>query len=239
MIRIALCDDDATFLCNLHQEIERWYKLNATDEVIAITEFISSSYLSQSLHEGRSFDLFLLDIEMPNIDGLSLGNQVRELMPTAIIIFLTSHTRFAPEGYKSRALRYVYKLNWKEQLPEALSAARAEFLRMENESLAVFHYNDALRIPFKEILYVRHVLRHTQIATENDQIIKDGRGLKEIHGLLDDPRFIFIERSTFINVDHLRQIKGNEVILRNGLHLPISRQMLAKVKETVNRLWMG
>ena len=86
---------------------------------------------------------------------------------------------------------------------------------------------------------MRHVLRHTQIATENDQIIKDGRGLKEIHGLLDDSRFIFIERSTFINVDHLRQIKGNEVILRNGLHLPISRQMLTKVKETVNRLWMG
>ena len=99
------------------------------------------------------------------------------------------------------------------------------------------HYNDVMRIPYQEIVYIRHVLRSSQIITLDLGIIKDNRGLKAIHEQLNDERFIYIDRSTFVNLDHVRQIKGSEVILRNLERLPISRQMLTKVKYTINCLW--
>ena len=110
-------------------------------------------------------------------------------------------------------------------------------LPMASRFLTVRRYSDMMRIPYQEIVYVHHVLRTSEIATLNLGIIKDNRGLKEIHGQLGDERFIYIDRSTFVNLDHIRQIKGSEVILRNSEHLPISRQMLTKVKYTINRMW--
>lgn len=237
MLRIALCDDDSTFMRKLHQKIVKWYQESGNSENISITEFSDSIYLSRTINSGNGFDLFFVDIEMPQLNGLELAERIRTHLPAALIIFLTSHSEFSLEGYKFGALRYIPKLDLARRLPEALDAAQKEFSKLEGQFLIVRHYSDVMRIPYQEIVYVRHVLRISQIVTLNSGIIKDNRGLKAIHEQLNDERFIYIDRSTFVNLDHIRQIKGNEVILRNMEHLPISRQMLTKVKYTINCLW--
>ena len=237
MLRIALCDDDLVFMHELHQEIVKYCQETGYSENISIAEFSDSVYLSRTISSGNSFDLLFVDIEMPQLNGFELAEHIRTHMPAALIIFLTSHNEFSLEGYKFGALRYIPKLDLTRRLPEALSAAQAEFSKLENKFLTVRHYNDVMRIPYQKIVYVRHVLRISQITTLDYGIVKDGRGLKEIHEQLNDERFIYIDRSTFVNLDHVRQIKGNEIILRNMERLPISRQLLTKVKYTINRLW--
>lgn len=237
MLRIALCDDDLDFMRNLHQRIAQWFQDTEQSESIHINEFSDSVYLARTISSGSGFDLFFIDIEMPQLNGLELAEHIRAKLPSAIIIFLTSHSEFSLEGYKFNALRYIPKLDMTRRLPEALGAAQAEFFKSECRSLTVRHYSDVMRVPYQEIVYIRHVLRASQIVTLNLGIIKDGRGLKAIHERLNDERFIFIDRGTFVNLDHVCQIKGSEVIMRNSEHLPISRQMLTKVKYTINCLW--
>lgn len=237
MLRIALCDDDSTFMRKLHQKIVKQYQESGNSENISITEFSDGIYLSRTINGGNGFDLFFIDIEMPHLNGLELAERIRAHLPAALIVFLTSHSEFSLEGYKFGALRYIPKLDLARRLPEALDAAQKEFSKLEGRFQTVRHYSDVMRIPYQEIVYVRHVLRISQIVTLNSGIIKDNRGLKAIHEQLNDERFIYIDRSTFVNLDHIRQIKGNEVILRNMEHLPISRQMLTKVKYTINCLW--
>ena len=230
MLRIALCDDDLSFMHELHQKI---VKCCQEANYVSITEFSDSVYLSRTISSGNSFDLLFVDIEMPQLNGLELAQHIRTHLPAALIVFLTSHSEFSLEGYKFGALRYIPKLDLDRRLPEALVAAQAEFSKLESKFLTV------RRIPYQEIVYVRHVLRISQIITLDLGIVKDNRGLKTIHEQLDDERFIYIDRSTFVNLDHVRQIKGCEVILRNMERLPISRQMLTKVKYTINCLWGG
>lgn len=237
MIRIALCDDDSNDMLRLHQEIVEWYRQNGNNQSVSITEYNDSVYLSSVIKSGDAHDVFFLDVEMPKVNGLQLADQIRNRLPAAIIIFLTSHSEFAPDGYKSRALRYISKLAISQRLPEALEAVQVEFAKLESGCLVVPHYTDALRIPYNEIIYVRHVLRSSQIFTLHQGIVKDNRGLKDIHGIIGDKRFLFINRSTFVNLDFIREIKGNEVILRTGEPLVISRPMLPKVKETIIRMW--
>lgn len=237
MLRIALCDDDSTFVHDLHQKIVKWYQESGNCENISITEFSDSFYLSRTISGGNSFDLFFVDIEMPRLNGLDLAERIRTHLPAALIIFLTAHCEFSLEGYKFGALRYIPKLDLDCRLPEALATAQKEFSKLESKFLTVRHYSDVMRIPYHEIIYVRHVLRISQLVTLDLGIIKDNRGLKTIHEQLHAERFIYIGRSTFVNLDHIRQIKGNEVILRNMEHLSISRQMLTKVKCTINYLW--
>ena len=237
MIRIALCDDNKEDMLQLHQKIIEWYRENSKNQSVSITEYSDSVYLSSVIDAGDSHDVFFLDVEMPKVDGFQLADKIRNKLPAAIIVFLTSHSELAPDGYKYRALRYVSKLVLSQKLPEALEAVQKEFSALESGYLVVPHYTDALRIPYNEILYVQHILRSSQIYTLRQGVIKDNRGLKTIYSVIGDKRFIYIDRSTFVNIDFIRELKGNEIILRTGESLAISRPMLANVKETIVRMW--
>lgn len=237
MIRIALCDDNKEDMLQLHQKIIEWYRENSKNQSVSITEYSDSVYLSSVIDAGDSHDVFFLDVEMPKVDGFQLADKIRNKLPAAIIVFLTSHSELAPDGYKFRALRYVSKLVLSQKLPEALEAVQKEFSALESGYLVVPHYTDALRIPYNEILYVQHILRSSQIYTLRQGVIKDNRGLKTIYSVIGDKRFIYIYRSTFVNIDFIRELKGNEIILRTGESLAISRPMLANVKETIVRMW--
>lgn len=237
MIRIALCDDNKEDMLQLHQKIIEWYRENSKNQSVSITEYSDSVYLSSVIDAGDSHDVFFLDVEMPKVDGFQLADKIRNKLPAAIIVFLTSHSELAPDGYKFRALRYVSKLVLSQKLPEALEAVQKEFSALESGYLVVPHYTDALRIPYNEILYVQHIFRSSQIYTLRQGVIKDNRGLKTIYSVIGDKRFIYIDRSTFVNIDFIRELKGNEIILRTGESLAISRPMLANVKETIVRMW--
>lgn len=237
MIRIALCDDNKEDMLQLHQKNIEWYRENSKNQSVSITEYSDSVYLSSVIDAGDSHDVFFLDVEMPKVDGFQLADKIRNKLPAAIIVFLTSHSELAPDGYKFRALRYVSKLVLSQKLPEALEAVQKEFSALESGYLVVPHYTDALRIPYNEILYVQHILRSSQIYTLRQGVIKDNRGLKTIYSVIGDKRFIYIDRSTFVNIDFIRELKGNEIILRTGESLAISRPMLANVKETIVRMW--
>lgn len=237
MIRIALCDDNKEDMLQLHQKIIEWYRENSKNQSVSITEYSDSVYLSSVIDAGDSHDVFFLDVEMPKVDGFQLADKIRNKLPAAIIVFLTSHSELAPDGYKFRALRYVSKLVLSQKLPEALEAVQKEFSALESGYLVVPHYTDALRIPYNEILYVQHILRSSQIYTLRQGVIKDNRGLKTIYSVIGDKRFIYIDRSTFVNIDFIRELKGNEIILRTGESLATSRPMLANVKETIVRMW--
>lgn len=237
MIRIALCDDNKEDMLQLHQKIIEWYRENSKNQSVSITEYSDSVYLSSVIDAGDSHDVFFLDVEMPKVDGFQLADKIRNKLPAAIIVFLTSHSELAPDGYKFRALRYVSKLVLSQKLPEALEVVQKEFSALESGYLVVPHYTDALRIPYNEILYVQHILRSSQIYTLRQGVIKDSRGLKTIYSVIGDKRFIYIDRSTFVNIDFIRELKGNEIILRTGESLAISRPMLANVKETIVRMW--
>ena len=110
MIRIALCDDNKEDMLQLHQKIIEWYRENSKNQSVSITEYSDSVYLSSVIDAGDSHDVFFLDVEMPKVDGFQLADKIRNKLPAAIIVFLTSHSELAPDGYKFRALRYVSKL---------------------------------------------------------------------------------------------------------------------------------
>lgn len=236
MIRIALCDDDLPFLQHLHQAAGQWF---ADHQIpFSCTDFSSAKLLLDSLQTIR-FDLFFLDIEMPEMDGMQLAKQIRETLPDSVILFLTSHDEFAPDGYRVQALRYLSKQTWKKYLNEALSAAMAQLEKQESGSLAVSHYGNLQRIPYREILYIRHIARYCQIVTRAGKTIQDERGIKKLFEIIGDERFIFIDRGAFINLDYIQRIENGQAVMTNGHSLPISRRLLPQVKLAINRYYGG
>ena len=141
------------------------------------------------------------------------------------------------EGYQVRAFRYLNKMTVKEKLSGVLSAACQEIRKLDARCLSVQRYSDLIRIPFQELVYARHVLRYSEITLASGEKIKDHRSLKELLAQLEGGEFIQTDRGAFVNLDYVRQIKANRVILSTGESLAISRQKLPIVRDTISRTW--
>ena len=90
----------------------------------------------------NSIELAILDIKMPNMNGIELSKRLRAINPDIAIIFLTAYEDFAMDSYRSRAAGYVIKpysaedLSYVENLSYAIESARLLSKRNERKIFA-------------------------------------------------------------------------------------------------------
>ena len=235
MYHVAICDDEIVFIDKISELLQQYAKRKKL--IFQFHIFTDPSSLQDEITDGSVFDIYLLDVEMPGIDGFSLVRRIKGSQPLAPILFLTSHVEMSREGYKVDALRYVSKLSLKDELTEALDAALDETEKSEKKYLTVTYYHDIVRVPYDEILYVQRAMRYLEIHTSRQGIINTGRGIKEVFEKVSDERFVFISRSCFVNLDHVQQLSESFIKMDSDENLPISRKMLPGVKSTILQVW--
>lgn len=231
MFNVSICDDSKYDIDKIKNALGMFSKRKHVE--LSISEFSNPEMLMYEIEDGKIADIFILDVEMPNMDGFELADKIREHTETSIIIFLTSHDEMASMGYKSKALRYVIKLNLERDIEEALDSAIAEISNVNDKTITLHHYNDYWRIAYKDIICVTRISRQLVITTRLLGDITDNRGIKEFFDMLSDNRFLFVDRSCFVNIDYISQIKGYSLKLTDGQILPISRRSLQNVKQTL------
>lgn len=235
MFNVSVCDDSQFDIEKIKNCLSEFSKKEHID--FNISEFSNPEMLIYEVEDGKIADIFILDVEMPNMNGFDLADKIREHTETSVIIFLTSHDEMASMGYKSKALRYVIKLNLERDIKEALESAVAEISSADDKTITLHRYNDYWRIPYKDIICVSRISRQLVITTRLLGEITDNRGIKEFFDTLEDNRFLFIDRSCFVNIDYISRINGFSLKLKDGQVLPISRRSLKNVKQTLLEQW--
>ncbi len=235
MFNVSVCDDSQFDIEKIKNCLSEFSKKEHID--FNISEFSNPEMLMYEVEDGKIADIFILDVEMPNMNGFDLADKIREHTETSVIIFLTSHDEMASMGYKSKALRYVIKLNLERDIEEALESAVAEISSADDKTITLHRYNDYWRIPYKDIICVSRISRQLVITTRLLGEITDNRGIKEFFDTLEDNRFLFIDRSCFVNIDYISRINGFSLKLKDGQVLPISRRSLKNVKQTLLEQW--
>lgn len=104
-MRVAIVEDMDENTAILQTYLERYGKERNTD--IQITSYKDGMEFIAGYH--AVWDLILLDIEMPLLNGMDTARQIRKVDPDVLIIFITCLTQYAIEGYSVRALDYVLK----------------------------------------------------------------------------------------------------------------------------------
>lgn len=118
MLQVGLCDDEPVLLDTLEEKVRRCFSENLI--FAEIQAFTGGQNLLYEAEDGKRFDLLLLDIEMPGMDGLELASRLRQLLPDALLIFITSHVEFALDAYELSTFRYIPKNNMDGRLEHAL-----------------------------------------------------------------------------------------------------------------------
>lgn len=235
MIKITVCDDCESDIMLVRSAIDSYS--NKKRIQFSVNCFSKPDLLLFELQDGKISDIYILDVSMPVKDGFELAKNIREYSTTAIIIFLTSHDDLAVRGYESKALRYVIKLHLEPDLEEALDCAVSEMTDSDNDVITLHRYNDYWRVPYSDIICVNRISRQLVITTDSYGDITDSRGIKQFFDTLNDRRFIFIDRSCFVNIDYISQITGYSLRLKNGMVLPISRRSMQNVKQILLDQW--
>lgn len=235
MINVSVCDDSEYDIKQIQQELEK-YSLKKRLQ-LTINAYSKPESLIYELEDGKISDIFILDVSMPGKDGFQLADEIRKYTSTSVILFLTSHEDMATRGYKSKALRYIIKMNLSRDIEEAMDCAVKELLKMNENTVMLHRYSDYWRIPYSEIISVTRISRQLVIDTSSHGELTDNRGITEFFEILNDSRFLFIDRSCFVNIDYISQISGYSLKLTNGQVLPISRRSLQNVKQTIMKQW--
>ena len=107
MIRIAILDDsdkDRTFISNITNKY--FEHMGIRVEVYAYSK---AEILLIELRENEYYDIFMLDIELPEQSGILVAKETRKYLPESFVIFISNYEEYAMEGYKVRAFRYITK----------------------------------------------------------------------------------------------------------------------------------
>ena len=235
MITVVLCDDNVDELNDLKQMIQA--HLTSIKEECSFRTFSSSKSLEFELEDLGSGDLYILDIDMPEIDGITLAVKIRNLYPHAILFFYTSHIEYATEGYRVEARRYLLKGGNPTYCTEALDYAVQEIHKLRDECVNLAVYRDTINLPIAEIQYVQREGRALAIYTQTQGKISVYESIKSLYQRIGKPYFIFIDRGIFVNIDYIRRTDHNTVSLFNGVTLGMSRNRAMDVKQAISKYW--
>lgn len=231
MLTVGICEDIDKERYYLRRLLEE--DLDARKITYQVFEFSNGNDL---LDDERLslFDLFFLDIEMPNMDGIRLGEKIREVNKAAKIIYVTGH-----KGYLAAALEATHCFLYlrkpitamliNEKLTTILQYMKQKQLKIEitvNKKKTYFHPED--------IYYFEHIGRKTTVFTKYDGILDTSTPLKEIVAKISEAGFAEPHRGYLVSLANVRGIQGDKVILTNNQAIKLSQRKIATFKIQYN-----
>jgi two-component system LytT family response regulator len=184
-------------------------------------------------------DLVFLDIEMPDLDGLSMLERLGNRAPA--VIFVTAYEQYAVRAFGVKALDYLLKPIDRGRFRVALERARehllpdgkplTRLLARSGESFEVVRVDDIDWLEAADNYVKVHALGETHLIRET---------LTRLKSQLDPSRFARIHRSTLVNVERIRSLHplfhGDQmVVLRDGTELTLSRRYRQELEALLGR----
>ena len=215
-MKIAICDDDKNELFHILSLLADYQIQKNTD--FSYKPFESSMELATNAAEER-YDIYLLDVVMPGLNGMELAKEIRSYDKAANIIFLTTSPEFAVESYTVKASNYLIKPIQKDRLFDALDDIMKSNVGVHKVRISEIVYVEALNR--KVIYYLKN----------NEQIVCADKFSSVCDFLLQHPEFILAHRSFLVNMNFIRSIGATDMYLQDGKHIPLAQRRVAEIKK--------
>ncbi|MCS7162052.1 MAG: response regulator transcription factor [Bacteroidia bacterium] len=178
---------------------------------LAITEAPDGEAALRYLQE-QDWDIVLLDIEMPGLDGISLMHAAQSLPNPPVVIFTTAYAEHAVKAFEGGAVDYLLKPFSLERLRQALQRA---FQRLM-ERPSPLSPTGKLALPRREGHIILSLQEIVGVCIEERTLyveVRDGQRhstraytLQELAEKLPQPPFLRIARDALINLDAVREV---------------------------------
>ncbi len=156
-------------------------------------------------------DMIFLDIQMPQMDGMTTAHCIRQADPKVMLIFITALAQYAIEGYSVQAFDYILKpLNADVFEAKLMLALRILNYEAKEDWIDVNTKNGTRRIAVSQITYIE-VANHDILIHTPQQSYRHWGNLKEYEQKLSSLYFARCNTSYLVNMKHISSILGNTV----------------------------
>ena len=173
-------------------------------------------------------DIVFLDIYLKERTGIRTAQILRSFNTSCAIIFVTSSREHAVEAFDVTASHYLIKPVTEEGVREALE--RTPFFKKDRPTIALTIDYTEQRIPIEQIRYVDANGRRCSFHLADGTTLAPYMTMARARELLEPlPVFLSCHRSLLINMDYIRQLTSDGVLLSDGTLLPIATRRTSEV----------
>ena len=229
MFKIAVCDDEQLYLNMSLAMLEQYAEEHEVE--IEANCFAISSELLDRMEAGERYDIYLLDIYMPGVSGMSVATELRSKGVRSPIIFLTSSTEHAVEAFGVDATHYLLKPYTEEHFFSAMNKAVQSISVHAAESIVLKVGGEYQSILIADILYCEAANNYQRLCLKSGGELLVRMTATELYEQLEGfGCFCRCGRAYILNLDHIKKVTANSAVLKNGTELPLPRTVVAPLR---------
>ena len=218
MYRIAVVDDDREFSAKLREYLEQYAKEN--DETFEIEVFYDGAEILKDYTP--RYELILLDIEMPVVNGMEAAQKIREMDESVVLMFITNMAQYAIHGYSVGALDFVMKPISYYPFSMKIKRALKRVQKKEIPTILLTTSDGVKRLKVSQIYYVEiqgHMLHY---YTEEGEFVMRGT-LSSVEKMLPSSLFVKCTHWYLVNLMQVTEVRKNTTVVGN-FELEVSRR---------------
>lgn len=226
-MQIGICDDNKRDMDMITRAVET--------AIVPLTSgyelhlFYSGNELIRHMEEVLEYDILLLDINMPDIDGIQIADKLNQSKALVNIIFVTNMVDLVFEAIRYSPFRFIRKERIYEEMDEAMTAVLE---KIRNETL-LYEFGtgrETIKILIRDMVYLESQGHYIHIHTSDKKVHTIRGKISSYDEKLRDLGFVRIHVGYLVNIRCIYSISRKGVVLDNGEILPVSRRNADKIK---------
>lgn len=233
---IAIVDDEKEEGELIKGLVQKYFE-GYPDKTYEVSLYQDGGQLMAELAQQRYFDLYFLDVEMVRQEnGIELAHRIRSLYQEPVIVYVTNHLECAPEAFEVNAYRFIPKRMLTEKLSDVLDHALSVIDQIDQRAYVVDAAGSVERILYKNIICIQKDGKYINLRHRNGTC-RERKTLTEVMNALASAEFIYVDKSYIVNLRQIESIKKDQLVLRDGSMVRISRPRYRKVREQLIAYW--
>ncbi len=228
MYRTLVVEDEAAEAKRLTDLLARYGRAHQTEFKVTW----HSSAMEMLSDKGR-YDLCLMDIQMPGIDGMEAAGLLRTYDEEIPIIFVTNLAKYAVKGYEVGAMGFIVKPVTYGNLQLSLDRALRAVEKNAGRTLTIPTEDGVRVVPLRQVGWIEVMKHRLTYHIEGEKPLSARGSLVQVEEELADAPMVRISKSCLVNMDQISVMRSQEMQMSDGEVLRISRTHKRAVTEKV------
>ena len=232
-MEFVICDDDRLYAS---QFIEQLKVLESQyDELFNCVYYDHYENFMESLRnkECDKADIYFLDIEFGEVYGMDVAKIITRMNRNACIVYITNYEEYAIKAFVCRPLGFIRKKHDAEDIKVTMDKI-ISYMNDKNVLYTFKNNRNTLVLNLSTVLYIEMSNHDMNIyMTDDCRVVRDK--ISRVEKELAAKGFVKINRSSLVNMEHIVNIKDDEVIIDNGTKLYIT----GNKQEMIIRDWQA
>lgn len=226
-MRILICDDDIKIAKQLEKILHSFFQRNS----LKIPEIVIYDNGEDLLKDSDTKDIVFLDIEMPGISGIYVGNELKKANENVIILIVTSYAEYLDEAMRFHVFRYLSKPLDKQRIFRNMKDA-LELYNTSVTKIPIETKSGVYIVPATDIIFIE---AHSHKVTVHT-LKKDYESVYNMKYWLEQlnmPCFFSSHRSFIVNLKHVSNFDHSLIRLHNDqFEAYLTRRKYTQFKDT-------